>query len=128
MHTFEFLGKPFVSVVSTNGSGEEDTIKYINHTALLLGMINLGSIFRLNNEKFDEKNLDKISLRLLKLMTNKTKLKPGFKNSLYFWSMKKIIRENKPYFEYEDQIWKTRDWYKLSYKKVFNKLSTTSKV
>jgi multimeric flavodoxin WrbA len=124
MHTFEFLGKPFVSVVSTNGSGEEDTVKYLNHTALLLGMIKLGTLIKFNNEIFDEKKSDRISEELIKMLTNKSKLKPTFKNSLYFWSMKKIIRDNKQYFEYEDQIWNTRDWYYLSYRKVFSNINS----
>ena len=123
MHTFEFLGKPFVGVLSTNGSGEEDTIKYINHTALLLGMIKLGTLIKFNNETFDEKKSDRISEEIIKMFNNKSKLKPTFKNTLYFWSMKKIIRDNKQYFEYEDQIWKARDWYNLSYKKAFNKIN-----
>jgi multimeric flavodoxin WrbA len=124
MHTFEFLGKPFVSIVSTNGSGEDDTVKYINHTALLLGMIKLGTVIKFNNEIFDERKSNRISEELVKMFTNKSKLKPTFKNSLYFWSMKKIIRDNKQYFEYEDKIWNTRGWYNLSYKKVFNNMNS----
>jgi len=123
MHTFEFLGKPFVSVVSTNGSGEEDTIKYINHTALLLGMIKVGTMIKFNNEVFDDKIYDKIAREIIKIFQNKNTLKPTFKNSLYFWSMKNIIRKNKPYFEYEDQVWESRGWYKSSYDKVFSLLT-----
>jgi len=123
MHTFEFLGKPFASIVSTNGSGEEDTLKYINHTALLLGMVPVGSVVHFNNEVFKTKvQLIKLAPQIAAILSKKSQLKPSFKNKLYFWSMKKIIRNNKAYFEYENAVWEQRDWFKKSYKKVFEML------
>jgi multimeric flavodoxin WrbA len=119
MHTFEFIGKPFVSVVSTNGSGEEETIKYIDHTALLLGMIKVGSLIKLNNEAFNHKKQERLVKEIVKVLNDRKNLKPSIKNSLYFWSMKKIIRENLEYFEYENKVWEQRGWYKSSFKRVF---------
>jgi len=120
MHTFEFLGKPFISIVSTNGSGEEDTLKYINHTALLLGMIHQGSLVKFNNETLDISKVDKLALRIADIFTAKIKIKSSFKNFLYFWSMKKIIRENVTYFEFEDKVWQKRGWYNMSFKNILN--------
>jgi multimeric flavodoxin WrbA len=45
LHTFEYLHKPFVNIVSTNGSGEEEVNKYISKIGLLFGMIKVGFIF-----------------------------------------------------------------------------------
>jgi multimeric flavodoxin WrbA len=120
MHTFEFFGKPFVSIVTTNGSGEEDTLKYMNHTALLLGMIHQGSLVKFNNETLDSEKVDKVAWRIADIFSGEEKLKPTLKNSLYFWSMKKIIRENLSYFEHEHKVWEKRGWYNLSFKEVLN--------
>lgn len=120
MHTFEFFGKPYVSIVSTNGSGEDDTLKYMNHTALLLGMIHQGSLVKLNNQSLDIDRANNIAWRIADIFSGEEKLKPKIKNTLYFRSMKKIIRENTNYFEHEHKVWQKRGWYNLSYREVFN--------
>lgn len=122
MHTFGFLGKPFISVVSTNGSGEESTIKYMNHTALLLGMIHQGSLVLIDNEAFNTGKMDNLAWKIADFFSGDVKLKPKLKNSLYFWSMKRIIRRNLPYFEFEDKVWKKRGWYQQSYKEIFKSI------
>lgn len=121
MHTFEFLGKPFVSLVTTNGSGEEEALKYMNHTALLLGMIHQGSLARLHSEPFCPEKANKIAHRVAGLLSGEKRLKPALRNSLYFWSMKRIIRNNLSFFEFENLIWQSRGWYETSYRKILAK-------
>ena len=120
MHTFGFLGKPFVTIVSGNGSGEKETLKYMNHTALLLGMIHKGSLVKLNNEPLDLLKADKVAWKVADILSGDEKLKPTIKNYLYFRSMKKLIRNNLSHYKQEDEICQKRGWYNLSYKEILN--------
>ncbi len=60
LHTFEFLGKPFVNVVTTNGSGEQDADQYLSKIGYLFGCIKIGSVLKLENDKFDVKKYNAI--------------------------------------------------------------------
>jgi|WetSurMetagenome_2_1015567.scaffolds.fasta_scaffold46157_2 multimeric flavodoxin WrbA len=119
MHNFEFIGKPFVSVVSTNGSGEQETLKYMNHTALLLGMIRAGSVVHFNSDPSKTNHqIDKLAPKIAGMLSGSQPVKPSIKNRLYFWWMKKIIRENKAYFKYEYNIWQQKGWFEMNYTKA----------
>jgi len=90
----------------------------MNHIALLLGMIKLGNLIRLDNEKFDQKKLDKLANKAGKILEDRSKLKPSFMNSLYFSSMKSIIKKNEAYFEYESRYWKEAGWLTKNFKQI----------
>ncbi len=120
LHTFEFIGKPFVNFVTTNGSGEEDADKYLTKIGLLMGAIKLGSILKIDNDKFDENKMSNLAKLTASILTGDKKLKPQIMNSLYFNSMKGIIKGNSNYFTYENSVWKERDWFNKSYKQIVN--------
>jgi len=119
LHTFEYLGKPYLNIITTNGSGEDDADKYLTKIGYLLGAIKIGSIYKSDNDKFNEHNFKK-TLRLANdVLNHNKKLKPGIMNTLYFSSMRSIIKENPSYFEYENNIWNQRNWFKKSYAEIF---------
>jgi multimeric flavodoxin WrbA len=119
LHTFEYLGKPYINMVTTNGSGEDDADKYLTKIGYLLGAVKIGSIFRSDNDKFDEHTFTKTLNRANDILRHNKKIKPGIMNKLYFSSMKSIIKKNPSYFEYENTIWSQRNWFNKSYAAVF---------
>jgi multimeric flavodoxin WrbA len=118
LHTFEFIGKPSVNIITCNGSGEQETKKYMNHIALVFGAIPLGTIIKLDNEEFNENSFKKTIIRSIEVLTGKKKLQPTLLNSLYFMSMKSIILKNKQYFEYAEGLWRKKGWDKMGYRKA----------
>ena len=118
LHTFKLIGKPSIHMVTTNGSGEQDALSYLNKIGLLYGTINIGRIAKLDNEKFEKKPLSKLAEKTNAVLAGNIKLKPGFMNSLYFSSMKKIIRENPSYFAYEMMYWSEKGLFDKSYRKI----------
>ena len=120
LHTFEYIGKPVIHFVTTDGSGEEEAEKYLTKIGLLLGAIKIGSICRLDNNKFNTSNFNKLVMETNKILNGEKKLQPRLMNSLYFYSMKSIIKKNSKYFKYEEKIWKERDWFNKNYKQIYS--------
>lgn len=120
LHTFEYIGKPFINFVTTNGSGEKEVNKYLTQIGLLFGAIKIGSVIKIDNEKFNMDNLNKLVQRASLILAEEKKVKPKFTNKMYFFSMKSIIKNNAKYFEYEAKIWKERNWLNKSYKAIIN--------
>lgn len=120
LHTFEYIGKPFINFVTTDGSGEEEAEKYLTKIGLLLGAIKIGSIVKLDNDKFNINNFNKLVIETNKILNGEKNIKPGLMNSLYFYSMKNIIKNNSNYFKYEEKIWKERDWFNKTYKQIYS--------
>jgi multimeric flavodoxin WrbA len=118
LHTFEYLKKPFINFVSTNGSGEEDADKYLSKIGLLFGMVKIGFSFISKNDPFREKEFNSLITKTKQYLTGGIKAKPSLMNNLYFSSMKGIIRKNPKFFEYENKIWADRGWFQKNYKKA----------
>jgi len=112
LHTFEYLGKPYVNIISTNGSGEEEADKYLSKIGLLLGMVKVGFTFISNNDPFKEKMFTKLVNKSKNILSGKTVIKPKIKNKIYFYFMKMTIESNQEYFIYEHKVWKERGWTK----------------
>ncbi|HUL39971.1 MAG TPA: flavodoxin family protein [Methanomassiliicoccales archaeon] len=121
LHTFEYLGKPVINVLSTNGSGEKDADEYLTRIGLLFGMIKIGSLTISKNDPFDEKAFRKTVRSTIEVLNEENRLKPSLRNSLYFNSMKKIIINNPSFFIYETKVWNERGWFDMSYKQIFHK-------
>ena len=119
LHTFEYLGKPFVNIVTTNGSGEQEADKFLTKIGLLFGCIKAGSILRSDNDKFDTKAYDRVVLEAGSILSGK-KVRPSLENKMYFSFMKKVIEENPDYFKAETEIWNERGWFKKSYMDIYN--------
>jgi multimeric flavodoxin WrbA len=118
LHTFEYLGKPFVNIISTNGSGEEEADKYMSKMGLLFGMIKVGFAFISKNDAFKEKEFAKLIKKSNDVLTGKYTIKPTLMNKLYFYSMKGIIKDNPEYFVYENKVWKERGWFDRKYNQL----------
>ncbi len=124
MHVFEFLGKPCINMVTTNGSGEKETLRYMRHVSNLLGMIEIGSIFKSRNDKFHQRGMDKLVGKTVKVLSEPSSVKPSLMNKLYFNSMRKIIRDNPGYFEYENRYWDENHWMEMRFMQIFKKKRT----
>ena len=122
LHTFDYLGKPFINVVTTNGSGEEEADKYLTKIGLLFGCIKIGSIIKLANDKFDEKAYRNLVTKA-GLILERKKPKARVINKLYFSSMRDIIQKNKDYFKAETAIWESRNWFERSYNEIYKELT-----
>ncbi|GFZ33203.1 hypothetical protein CSC2_37290 [Clostridium zeae] len=118
LHTFEHIGKPFVNFITTNGSGEREADKYLTKIGLLFGAIKIGSVIKIENEKFDVDSLNKLAQRVSMILTKEKKVKPKLMNTMYFSSMKSIIKSNGKYFQYESKVWEERNWMNKSYKEI----------
>jgi multimeric flavodoxin WrbA len=116
MHTFEFIGKPFVSVVSAGGSGEKEVLKYINHTATLLGMINVGSLVKFSNLPVEESDADIIARNISDIFWGTTRLEPSYKNIYYFRWMRNFIKRHPSSMQYEYRVWRERGWFDSTYR------------
>ena len=112
LHTFEYLNKPFLNIISTNGSGEEETDKYLTKIGLLFGMIKVGFTFTSKNDPFKEKRFQILVEKSKKILTDEIILKPTIKNKIYFKFMKMTVENNPEYFVYENKVWKEKGWIK----------------
>lgn len=121
LHTFEHIGKPFISFVTTNGSGEKEVDKYLTKIGLLFGAIKIGSVIKIDNEKFNVDNLNKLAQKVNMILTEEKKVKPKLMNIMYFSSMKSIIKNNEKYFRYEAKVWEKRNWLNKSYKAIITR-------
>ena len=110
LHTFEYKNKPFLNIVSTNGSGEEEVDKYLTKMGLLFGMIKIGFIYVSKNDPFKEKAFKKLVIKTKNILSGKYQIKPALKNKIFFEFMKKTVRDNSEYFVYENKVWKNRGW------------------
>jgi len=122
MHVFQFLGKPCINIVTTNGSGEKETLKYMRHITNLLGMIEIGNMFKSKNDKFNQRGMDRLVDKTVKVLSDQSSVKPSLINKLYFNSMKKAISENPQYFEYESRYWNDNHWMEMRFKEIFKKM------
>jgi multimeric flavodoxin WrbA len=111
LHTFEYAGKPFINVVSTNGSGENEVDKFLTKIGLLFGMIKIGFTFISKNDAFREKHFAKLIKKICNILTGKYIVKPTLMNKIYFHFMKNTIKNNPNYFIYENKIWQERGWF-----------------
>lgn len=118
MHIFKYLGKPCINVITTNGSGEQETEKYMNQISNLLGTIRIGNLIRLNSVTFEQRKLEKLAEKTAVILKNPANLKAGMINSLFFSSMKDIIKKNPQYFIYESKYWMEQGWMHKSYKQI----------
>ena len=73
LHTFEYLGKPFINVVTTNGSGEQEADKYLSKIGYLYGCIKIGSILKSDNDPFNQKAYDKLVAITTSILAGKYK-------------------------------------------------------
>ena len=110
LHTFEYSCKPYVNIVSTNGSGEEEVDKYLSKIGLLFGMIKVGFAFISKNDPFREKNFSKLVSKSINILTEQSTVKQTIKNKIYFLYMKKTIKENPNFFIFERKVWEERGW------------------
>ena len=117
-HTFEYLGKKFVNVVSTNGSGEEETDKYLTKIGMLFGMTKIGFIFVSKNDPFKEKEFQKLVEKTEDVLSGRRKLRGSLLNRLYYSSMRRRIQDNPDFFKYENTVWNTRGWFHKSYSTI----------
>jgi multimeric flavodoxin WrbA len=118
LHTFPYVGKPFCTLVTTNGSGEDDALKYLARVGLLLGAIHLGSTFESRADGVDAKGYRRLLKKSAQALKDGSAVKPTLMNSLYFSSMRKIIKENGEFFPYESKSWSDKGWFDKSYKDV----------
>jgi multimeric flavodoxin WrbA len=116
LHTFPYIGKPFFTLVTTNGSGEDDALKYLTRVGLLLGAIHLGSTFESRADGVDAKGYRRLLRRSERALLDGSTVKPALMNSLYFSSMRKIIKDNGEFFPYESNAWSEKGWFDKSYK------------
>ena len=119
LHTFDFLGKPFINIVTTNGSGEQEADKYLSKIGYLCGCIKIGFVFKSANDPFKSKAYNNLIDKTASILAGK-KIRPAFINRMYFSIMKKLIRENKDYFKSIIEIWDKRKWSDKSYSEIFN--------
>ena len=117
LHTFEYLGKPFITVVTTNGSGEQEADKYLSKIGYLYGCIKVGSILKSDNDKFDQRAYDKLVQKTSSALLGRS-VKPKLVNHMYFSSMRRIIKENIDYFKAESEIWHDRNWFNKGFNRV----------
>lgn len=122
MHTLAYLGKPFVNVVTTNGSGEQEVDKYLTKIGLLFGCIKTGTVIKSANDEFKRKKYHKVILKTRSALSG-NKLQPAFMNKMYFSFMKNLIKKNETFFKAEAEIWKRRGWFDKSYKDLYNALN-----
>jgi multimeric flavodoxin WrbA len=115
LHVFPYVGTPFVSLVSTNGSGEQDADKFLTKMGLLFGMIKLGKAFNSNNDPFKQDAFDALVKKSAGALEHAQGVKPSLMNRLYVRSMRKIIKENPEFFPYESGVWAERGWFSMSY-------------
>lgn len=118
LHTFKFLGKPFINVITTNGSGEKETDQYLSKIGYLFGGIKIGSILKSHNDAFNTKAYHRIVLKTSSVLAG-NKVRPKLINQLYFSSMKDVIKKNKDYFKAETEIWEKKNWLNKSFKEIF---------
>lgn len=119
LHTFEFMGKAFVTVVTTNGSGEQEVDKYPSKIGCLFGGVKLGSIQLIENDGLDRKKYDRVVAKANAMLAG-GKVRPKLINRIYFSSMKNIIRKNTGYFKAEAAIWEKKKWFEKSYKEILD--------
>jgi hypothetical protein len=110
LHLFGYLGTPFIIVISTNGSGETDADKYLTKIGRLFGMVKLGMCFVSRNDAFDDKRFERIVAKGRSAL-EEGRVRPSMMKSLYFDSMKKIIKRNPSFFEHEHKVWEQRGWF-----------------
>ena len=121
LHTFEYLGKPFITVVTTNGSGEQEVDKFLTKIGLLYGGIKVGSILKSDNDEFKAKAYNRLVLKTILVMTSNS-VRPRFMNKIYFSSMKNIIKKNENYFKAEIEIWRNKGWLNKNYNDIYSGL------
>ena len=119
LHTFEYLGKPFINIVTTNGSGEQEADKYLSKIAYLYGCIKIGFIFKSANDPFKLKTYNNLISKTTSILSG-DKIRPAFINRIYFSFMKKLIKDNKDYFKSIMEIWSNRNWLDKSYSAILN--------
>jgi hypothetical protein len=78
----------------------------------------LGSILKLYNNKFNRNKLNKLVKYTASILNEEKEVKPKVINSLYFNSMKSIIKSYSKYFIYENTVWEERNWFNKSYKQI----------
>jgi hypothetical protein len=120
-HTVEFIGKPCVNIITTDGSGDRETAKYMNDMSLVLGTINIATLIRNNYmrninlfKNIEEKKMQKAAKESADILSGKREPKPSFMNGIYFWTMK----NKASLFEYESKVWQERGWKKMNYKEA----------
>lgn len=122
LHLFTYLGKYFGTVISTNGSGEDDVDKYLSKIGYLFGMKKIGTTFISRSDGTNKQKEKKFIQNIGQVLSGK-KIKPSLINTLYFESMKSIIKGNPEYFKYENQYWNEQHWFSKSYKQIEQGLS-----
>jgi multimeric flavodoxin WrbA len=120
LHTFAYLGKPFINVVSTNGSGEQEADKFLSKVGYLFGCLKIGSILNSENDKFDVAKYTKLIHKTSSVLSGKI-FKPKLVNKVYFSFMRNLMKKNKNYFPAENKIWENKNWFNLSYQKIYTK-------
>jgi multimeric flavodoxin WrbA len=111
LHTFEYFRKPFINIISTNGSGEKEADKFLSKIGLLFGMVKIGFTFISKNDVFRNKDFNKLTKKIHNILSGKYIVKPTIANNIYFYFMKMTIKNNPDFFVYENKIWQERGWF-----------------
>jgi multimeric flavodoxin WrbA len=114
-HTFSCIGVPFVTAVTTNGSGEEVVDKYLTRMGLLLGGLRIGSLLGVGTAPFGSKKNDRVLEEAAALLAGRKRPRSSLTNRLYFSFMKRTIRENPECFPFENRWWNEKGWFDRSF-------------
>lgn len=129
MHTVRLIGKPFIVATTTTYSGQRTMEKYLINTGIALGMIHISSLKAKGSYKpghfpdreIIKKKYNKLAIKITKILKNNIQPKSNFKSNWFFTGMKNKAYYGKDYLPFKYDYWKSKDWFKLSYKKALKK-------
>jgi hypothetical protein len=73
---------------------------------------------KIDTEEFNVSKYRRLARRASEVLSGNSKLKPSLLNSVYFMSMKKIIKDNQEYFPFETKVWMANNWFSQNYKQA----------
>lgn len=129
LHTLRLIGKPSVSVITTDGSGIRPTQKFLDLILYLLGTIPLGRITAAEYKNKDYYTMEycksrysTLAKKTARILSGEASLKPRFLNSFYFWCMKSKAKYGAERLPYENEHWKSSGWFNSTYSEVYKSL------
>lgn len=101
-HLFYFAGKPFISVVTSDGAGHTQVSNYLKVFGDGLGLVRIGEIFKIKNSISSGDDVSEVVKKAIHYYKNPRELKPSANMEMGFSHWKKQIQKQPPYFsEYE---------------------------
>lgn len=101
-HLFYFAGKPFISVVTSDGAGHTQVSSYLKVFGDGLGLVRIGETFKIKNSIRSGDDVSEVVKRAIHYYKNPRDLKPSANMEMRFLHWKKQIQKQPPYFsEYE---------------------------